>query len=55
MKLTITIPDEVTIKSRTFYFTVDCKNGDIEVSSPEYFKSKFGIEFKIEKDGAENG
>lgn len=54
MKLIIDIPDKVTIKPCTFYFTVDCKNGDIEVSSPEYFKAKYGIEFRIEKGGVEN-
>ena len=55
MKLIIDIPDQVTIKPQTFYFTVDCKNGDIEISSAaiEYFKAKYGIEFRIEKGGAE--
>ena len=53
MKLIIDIPDNITIKPCTFYFTVDCKNGDIEIPSPapEYFKSKYGIEFRIEKGG----
>ena len=55
MKLIINIPDQATIKPCTFYFTVECKNGDIEISSAtiEYFKAKYGIEFRIEKDGAE--
>lgn len=52
MKLIIDIPDQVTIKPQTFYFTVACKNGDIEISSTEYFKEKHGIEFRIEKGGA---
>ena len=53
MKLIIDIPDKVTIKPQTFYFTVACKNGDIEVSSMDYFKEKHGIEFIIEKGDAE--
>jgi hypothetical protein len=53
MILTIDIPDKITIKPCTFYFTVACKNGDIEVSSTDYFKAKYGIEFRIEKGGAE--
>lgn len=53
MKLIIDIPDNVITKSQTFYFTVDCKNGDIEVHSMDYFKEKHGIEFRIEKGGAE--
>ena len=53
MRLTINIPDKETIKPCTFYFTVACKNGDIEVSSTDYFKEKYGIEFRIEKGGAE--
>ena len=52
MKLIIDIPDKETKEKQTFYFTVACKNGDIEVSSPEYFKEKYGIEFRIEKGGA---
>ncbi|MBO4543974.1 MAG: hypothetical protein J5725_12440 [Bacteroidales bacterium] len=53
MRLTINIPDKVTIKPCTFYFTVTCKNGDIEVSSTDYFKAKYGIEFRIENCGAD--
>ena len=55
MKLIINIPDQATIKPCTFYFTVECKNGDIEISSAaiEYFKAKHGIEFRIEKGSAE--
>ena len=57
MKLIINIPDQAAIKPCTFYFTVECKNGDIEISSAatEYFKSKYGIEFRIEKGDTENG
>lgn len=57
MKLIINIPDQATIKPCTFYFTVECNNGDIEISSAatEYFKAKHRIEFRIEKGGAENG
>lgn len=51
MRLTIDIPDKVTSKPCTFYFTVTCKDGDIEVSSTDYFKAKFGIEFEIENGG----
>ena len=55
MKLIINIPDQATIKPCTFYFTVDCKNGDIEISSAtiKYFKAKYGIKFRIEKGDAE--
>lgn len=53
MRLIIDIPDKVTIKPRIFNFTVDCNNGDIEVHSMDYFKEKHGIEFRIEKGGAE--
>ena len=56
MKLIINIPDQATIKPCTFYFTVDCKNGDIEISSAaiEYFKAKYDIEFRIEKGNIDN-
>ncbi len=53
MRLIINIPDKETIKPCTFYFTVACKNEDIEVSSTDYFKEKYGIEFRIEKGGAD--
>lgn len=54
MRLIIDIPDKVTIKPCAFYFTVYCKNREIEVSSPDYFKEKHGIEFRIEKGAKKN-
>lgn len=56
MKLIIDIPDKETKEKQTYYFTVHTNNGEITISSTEYFKEKHGIDFKIEKEGdTDNG
>lgn len=49
MKIIIDIPDEQTKHKCEFYFKVLCNNGNVDLSSKEYLKDRYGINFEVKQ------